>query len=274
MKNAKITSALVIGAALLLASSITSAAEIQVKLTNNASANGTYLTPVWAGFHDGSFDIFDRGGIASPGLESIAEDGRSGTLSSSFNASTTNGVDGVVGMGPIAPSGTVSNTFTVSDSGSNNYFSYASMLLPSSDFFIANGDPLAFSIASLLDGSESVLTIEVFNVYDAGTEVNDFATSAGNGLFGITGLGQMGPNQGVNENGMVTLVGDLGLAFIAFGSADGIDTSRFNFARGASIATIELTNVSAVPVPAAAFMFAPALLGFLGLRRKAKNSVA
>ena len=33
-------------------------------------------------------------------------------------------------------------------------------------------------------------------------------------------------------------------------------------------------NVSKVPVPAAAFLFAPALLGFLGLRRKAKNLVA
>jgi len=32
--------------------------------------------------------------------------------------------------------------------------------------------------------------------------------------------------------------------------------------------------VSEVPIPAAAFMFAPALLGFLGLRRKAKNTVA
>jgi hypothetical protein len=33
-------------------------------------------------------------------------------------------------------------------------------------------------------------------------------------------------------------------------------------------------NVSAVPIPAAAFLFAPALLGFMGLRRKAKNSAA
>ncbi len=29
-------------------------------------------------------------------------------------------------------------------------------------------------------------------------------------------------------------------------------------------------NISSVPIPAAAFMFAPALLGFLGLRRKVK----
>jgi len=34
------------------------------------------------------------------------------------------------------------------------------------------------------------------------------------------------------------------------------------------------SDISAVPVPAAVFMFAPALLGFLGLRRKAKNTVA
>jgi hypothetical protein len=33
-------------------------------------------------------------------------------------------------------------------------------------------------------------------------------------------------------------------------------------------------NVSQVPIPAAAFLFAPALLGFMGLRRKAKNSLA
>ncbi|MFW5426780.1 MAG: hypothetical protein ACKE8G_02890 [Methylophagaceae bacterium] len=33
-------------------------------------------------------------------------------------------------------------------------------------------------------------------------------------------------------------------------------------------------NVSAVPLPAAAFMFGPALLGFLGLRRKVKNTVS
>jgi len=37
---------------------------------------------------------------------------------------------------------------------------------------------------------------------------------------------------------------------------------------------ISSLTVSAVPIPAAAFLFAPALLGFMGLRCKAKNSVA
>ena len=37
---------------------------------------------------------------------------------------------------------------------------------------------------------------------------------------------------------------------------------------------IRVLTVSEVPVPAALFMFAPALLGFLGLRRKTKTAIA
>ncbi|MFW5426946.1 MAG: hypothetical protein ACKE8R_06815 [Methylophagaceae bacterium] len=37
---------------------------------------------------------------------------------------------------------------------------------------------------------------------------------------------------------------------------------------------IRVLTVSAVPVPAALFLFAPALLGFLGLRRKVSNTTA
>jgi len=37
---------------------------------------------------------------------------------------------------------------------------------------------------------------------------------------------------------------------------------------------ISFSSVSAVPVPAALFMFAPALLGFMGLRRKTGKTVA
>ncbi len=37
---------------------------------------------------------------------------------------------------------------------------------------------------------------------------------------------------------------------------------------------IDSVSVSAVPIPAAAFLFAPALLGFMGLRRKAKDLAA
>lgn len=267
MKNVKKNSLFTaVAAALVLASSGVSAAQIQVKITNNAGATGSYLTPAWVGFHNGSFDIFNVGEQASAGLEALAEDGDTSGLSSSFSGS---GVDGTI-AGLIAPGATVTSVFTLSDDGSNNYFSYASMLLPSSDFFIGNSNPFAFNIASLLDGTISSLSFDVSSAFDAGTEVNDFATSAGNGLFGITG-GQGGPNQGADQNGVVSEIN--GLAFASFLNANGFDTGRFDFTNS-SIVTIELTNVSAVPVPAAAFLFAPALLGFMGLRRKAKIASA
>lgn len=61
----------------------------------------------------------------------------------------------------------------------------------------------------------------------------------------------------------------LAVVSVDFGAGmDAFDPAYF------SEVTLDYNNVSAVPVPAAAFLFAPALLGFLGLRKKANNRVA
>lgn len=254
---------LTIGAALLVGGTVVNAAELNVSITNNAAT--TYLTPAWVGFHDGSFDTFNINAPASTGLEGLAELGMTVGLSGEFQSPSR--VDGQLGMAPITPGQTVSQNFTLNENGSNDYFSYAAMLLPSSDFFIGNDGLI--DISSILSSVGSSLVLTVFNVFDAGTEVNDFATSPGNGIFGIAaGV----PSAGVDEMGVVTQVGDLILAYGSFLNVGNTDFSQFGL--GAQIATIELTNVSAVPVPAAAFLFAPALLGFMGLRRRAKNTVA
>jgi hypothetical protein len=52
------------------------------------------------------------------------------------------------------------------------------------------------------------------------------------------------------------------------------DYNAFDFTGTDAQFQILTSNVSAVPVPAAALLFAPALLGFMGFRRKAKNIVA
>lgn len=256
--------------------------DIQVEFTNNAPAGGTLQTPVWVGFHDGSFDTFTTGQAATAGLEALAEDGNTAVLSGEFNASTAGGVDGQVGMAPIGPGGSANNTFTVSNDGSNQYFSYASMLLTSSDYFIGNGNPLAIDLSNLLDGLVSSLSFDVFRVYDAGTEVNNFHDAPAATLFGADAQQGMA-NQGVDENGTVSLVGTAGStipasfdafnAFILFANAGDLSDQELlnlNFTGYESIGSFTLTNVSEVPVPAAAFLFGPALLGFLGLRRKAK----
>ena len=212
---------------LLVINHTLSATQVEVRITNQSPTGGVFITPVWVGFHNGSFDSYNGGLSAQPGLERIAEDGDVSQISADFLAGLTyidnsggtpvsatvpSGqspaelVDGAIANGaPIAPGEVASATFDLDLSGPNRYLSYASMVLPSNDYYIANGDPLAHSLGAL-DGATVGSSIS-FNIglpgqiNDAGTEVNDFATSAGNGLFGIPG-GQNGPNQGADENGV------------------------------------------------------------------------
>ncbi|MEM7083997.1 MAG: spondin domain-containing protein [Pseudomonadota bacterium] len=254
-------------AALMVMAPIASATTIQITITNNAPAGAVFLTPVWVGLHDGSFDSYDNGAPASAGIEAIAEDGNTVPLSNEFNA--PGGVQGVVGGAPIAPGQTVTLTLDVASDGSNNYLSYASMVLPSNDYFVANGNPLAHSIESVLNGSATELSFNIGmpgTVNDAGTEINDFLTSAGNGLFGFPG-GQSGPNQGADENGVITNV----LGQDPFGNflnlPPGFDASLFNFNDDFWSSGIATITVTAVPVPAALPLFAGAL-GMLGFMRR------
>ena len=240
------------------------AADVRVTVTNDADPGGTYLTPTWVGFHDGSFDVFDLGAVANSGVEAVAEDGNPGPLGTLFAG---NGLGGVVGGGPIAPGASASAEFSIAEDGSNSFVSFASMLLPSTDFFIGNDDPHALSLSGLLDGTFSAVTFVVTQVYDAGTEINDFATSAANGLFGIPG-GQGGPNQGADENGVITIAS--GADYLAYLNLGGTDVAPFNFDNYESLATITIESVPApVPVPASLPLIASAAaaLGFVRRRQ-------
>ena len=47
-------------------------------------ADGFFVTEPWVGLHDGSFDLFNFGDRATPGLESLAEGGNTELLGSEF----------------------------------------------------------------------------------------------------------------------------------------------------------------------------------------------
>lgn len=49
--------------------------QVRVTISSNAPTGGVALTPLWAGFHDGSFDSYNGGQSAQQGIERIAEDG-------------------------------------------------------------------------------------------------------------------------------------------------------------------------------------------------------
>ena len=179
--------------------------EVTVTVENLAPENGTPITPLWAGFHDGNFDTYNTGEAATPGLESLAEDGSTELISTEFSNSGAGVVDGTItGDGGATPGvidvgETTSFTFTVDRSlASSRYFNYASMILPSNDAFIANGDPLAHEI---FDAEGNFLGADFIvagdEVLDAGTEVNDEAENS------TAFLGQAAPNTGETENGVV-----------------------------------------------------------------------
>ena len=179
--------------------------EVTVTIENLSPEGGTALTPLWVGFHDGNFDTYDRDRPASDGLESLAEDGDTSLISEEFLNSDTGFVDGTIaGDGGATPGiidvgETTSFTFTVDRSlASSRYLNYASMVLPSNDAFIANGNPFAHEIFDM-DGNfiGADFTISGSEVLDAGTEVNDEAESS------TAFLGQTVPNTGETENGLV-----------------------------------------------------------------------
>ena len=276
--------------AFLLAASVTAVActsdvqaqqRIQVEITNNAPTNGVVLTPLWTGFHDGSFSTFTGGTAASAGLESIAEDGQVGTLSGEFNAAVAGGVDANINNGlatgsasgppPIQPGETESSLFDLATDGSNNFLSFASMVLISNDFFIGNSS--AIDISSVLSGGGPI-TIPVASVYDAGTEVEDFAFTATPPFFELGG-GQTGPNQSgpVADTGLVSLLPSTGDPFAAFANAallgpDGVPAA-FNFNNADlyqnGIATI---TISAVAIPEPTSLTALLAMGTCGLLRR------
>ncbi len=177
------------------------AATVQVTIRNLAPINGSFLTPVWTGFHDGSFDLYNSGSPASSALERLAEDGDTSFLTALFSMSGAGTQQGTLmgPMGPIAPGQTATMSFNLNPLAmSSRYFSYASMVIPSNDAFIANGNPMALpvfnSMGQFLGGSFTVLGSMVL---DAGTELNDEVPM--NTAF----FGQMAPNTGVTTNGVV-----------------------------------------------------------------------
>ena len=181
--------------------------EVTVTIENLSPQQGTALTPLWVGFHDGGFDTYDRDRPASAGLESLAEDGETGLIAEEFLNSDTGFVEGtIVGDGGETPGiidvgETTSITFTVDRSlASSRYFNYASMVLPSNDAFIANGNPYAHEIFDM-DGNfiGADFVVSGNEVLDAGTEVNDEAENS------TAFFGQSSPNTGETENGLVQI---------------------------------------------------------------------
>lgn len=242
---------------------------LRVTVTSNtpAGTNGAAITPLWLGFHNNSFDTFDVGGTATPGLEELAETGMAGVLDGEFNAiggRVSTVVGSPSGPPPIQPGESVTSGIFGIDTSQNQFLSYASMVLPSSDYFVGNDN--AIDISSIFGNGGSISFNVGQTVWNAGTEVDDFATSPGNPLFGIP-AGDGGTGVGADEGGVIGAVtGDPYAGFL--NSPDNFDFGPLNFndtnLYPNGIATVTIT---AVPEPTSIGIIALGL-GGLFLRRR------
>ena len=188
-------------------------ADVRV-LVENVVSQGTedtsvFFSPVWVGFHDGNYNLFNIGGTATPGLERLAEDAIfeptddfSETISTEFADSGAGSTAGVI---PSSSGGGFTlgslgiGAFNV-DETQGRYLTYGSMILPSNDAFFGNESPLAREV---FDNAGNFLgpdfTVSGDRVWDAGTEENDEIPE------NTAELGQTTPNTGTAENGTVRL---------------------------------------------------------------------
>jgi len=110
---------------------------ISIHIENTSASDGFFFLPFWVAPHNGGFDSYDGGALASnfPGITEIAEGGNTGPISTAFDASAaglawgaqaTQTAVSFAGDAPVFSPGE-SSTFTldVGDSSVNRYFSYA-----------------------------------------------------------------------------------------------------------------------------------------------------
>ncbi|MEM6331912.1 MAG: spondin domain-containing protein [Planctomycetota bacterium] len=251
--------------------------DIQIDISHGNNTDLS-LTPVWFGFHNGTFDMFDVGSSAdavlgTDAVELVAELGDLGQLTADFSAAPgiPGDIQGVVtaaGAGslappPIQPGETGTAFVTPINPSAYQYFSFLSMIVPTNDTFVGNDDPLAYRIFNdddeLIDELGNVvntLTITILgsDVLDAGTEINS-------GIGAAFTQGQDG-TLGTDENGVVTIGSDLS----AFQGVTDVTGRQINtlIAPNDVLATVTITIV---PEPATASLLGLGALTLL-MRRK------
>jgi len=168
-------------------------------LSSYLKMNSGYVSPVapflWVLHDKKDMPIFTEGEQASAGLQTLAETGLPFDLSDELMPDYVTGVqaipEGDNTPGPIFPGEMYK--FTI-DGYVGQSISFASMLGASNDIFFSTGD----KGIKLSNGDSEVDITHLFELYDSGTEVNEYP---GAGIY-------QGPPEGPDENGVVHLEDD------------------------------------------------------------------
>jgi len=184
---------------------------VTVKVENLAPANSVSFAPLHVGFHNGTFDSFDSGQAATAPIVSVAEGGSGSAWFPAFAAADPGAGLGTV-MGALFPGTSAMNTFMV-DTNVNPFFSFATMVIPSNDFFLGNDSPTQYR---LFDAGGNLLISSIdqsaSQIWDAGSEAFDPAHAA----FVVGGNNDLRtPQNGVVSFGFAELSGFNGFSTAA-----------------------------------------------------------
>lgn len=246
-------------AVLALTSSMSDAqTRIRVEFETNFPETGTGFAPLGGVFHDGSFRTFDSSVqlAQTDGLALLAEGGNPATFLAEAEAQNsifdTGSTDGQIG-GSNRP---LSRSFEIDVADGNSTFSFASMFLPSNDWFIADRFGQGVDISDLLDGTSFNQTIDLTTIYDAGTELEDFTRGGGTGAdpFGLAP--RLSDDEGGNPNDQNDLISEVTRTpgvnlFTDFVNPNNEPIDRFLGASEGSLGSITLT---VVPEPSCALV--------------------
>ncbi|MDZ7589316.1 MAG: spondin domain-containing protein [Rubrivivax sp.] len=232
--------------------------DVTVTVQNLAPANSISFAPLHVGFNNGSFDAFDLGTAATAPIISVAEGGAGAGWQAAFAAADPNATRGTIG-GLLLPGASASLTLAV-DTTLNPFFTFASMVVPSNDFFIGNDSPTEYR---LFDAGGKLnmpaIGIKASEVWDAGSELFDPAAAA---FVGNNDLRR-------DQNSVVAF------NFAELAAFNGLSTGAgytFNSALTADSDVYRISfGVSPVPEPGSYALMAAGLLtvGFLSRRRRA-----
>ncbi|MDZ4782192.1 MAG: spondin domain-containing protein [Planctomycetia bacterium] len=172
--------------AILVAGLFTGAAhgemvQLRVTVENLAPMDSVAFAPLRFGVHAGNYDSFNNGEAASAAIISIAEGGSGSDWFPAFMAAEPSANFGSAlpnPAGPLLPGGTGTTILTV-DTAVNRYFTFASMVVPSNDYFIGNDSPMQYL---LFDENGQLNLTEIrqqaSDIWDAGSELDDPANAA------------------------------------------------------------------------------------------------
>ena len=237
--------------------------QIEVEFVPNSP---TGFSPVSAVFHDGSFqEAFTSGNnLSGTGLELLAETGDNSLYLGNASAGSNTGTNGA----NLAPG--ESTSFTVSVDDNNTQFNFASMVLFSSDWFVGNNGSI--DVSGLLGADAGTeLVFDIANVYDAGTETEDYTGVGGSGFFPFATSGSLGVDI---PDGAVSLLDRSTNPYLNFTNNENLDLNGFDPTSldaftAASLGTLRLTvTSSSIPEPSSMIALSICALGLVSRRRR------